>query len=633
MSKKKSKAVTPPAPRRSWTWRLLAGVPTLMVVLLIGWAGLFLLVAPKLPDTDELFRESDQRSVTLLASDGSRLAMREGSNLVRLDQIAPVLVSAVLATEDHRFYRHFGLDVMGLGRAVWRNLVAGDVVAGGSTITQQLAKNLFLTSERSIRRKAEELALAIWLESRLSKKEILTLYMNRVYLGAGSYGFEAAARRYFGKPASSVDLSEAAMLAGLLKAPSALAPTSNIERARDRATIVLGRMVDVGVISQAQAEAAKSKPARLAPETATDLAGHFLDWVVDDLTTNLGQAGRDLVVRTTLDRRAQIGAENALRTVLARDGVARRVGEGAVVLLDSSGAVRAMVGGESYRTSRLNRATQAKRQPGSAFKPFLYLAALEQGMSPSTQLDDRPVAIRDWRPANFDGKYLGRVSMEEAFAQSLNSAAVRLIQQVGPQKVVATAHRLGIASSLQAVPSLALGTSEVTLLELTSAYLPFATGGLRRQVFAVTEVADDRGRVLYRYVPQDKRVIEARAATSMQAMLRATVERGTGKAARLPDRAAAGKTGTTQDHRDALFVGYAGELVAGVWVGNDDDSPTKGVSGSNLPAQIWRAVMESAPAPQPVLVARAEPGPVQPREDNGLAVILDWIGRTLGGSN
>ena len=614
-------------------------LPSFLVLALLAWAGLFLLVAPRLPDTDQLFADSGQRQVTLLASDGSVLDERgaAGNRLVALEEHAPQLIQAVIATEDHRFYGHFGIDPIGLGRAALANLREGGVVAGGSTITQQLAKNLFLTPERSLTRKLEELVFAIWLEARLTKDQILTLYLNRVYLGAGTYGMDAAAQRYFGKPAKEVSLAEAAMLAGLLKAPTTYAPTNHLDRARGRATVVLGRMTAEGFITAEQELAARAKPARLAPETKTDLAGHFLDWVLDDLTTHLGKVGRDLVVTTTLDRQLQTHAETLLRDTLAGEGTRLAVGEGAIVVIDGSGAIRAMVGGESYRSHRLNRAAGTRRQPGSAFKPFLYLTALQAGMTPESMIDDKPVAIDGWKPENFDGKHRGRVSLAEAFAFSLNTAAARLIQQVTPAKVVATAHRLGIASTLQPVPSLALGTSEVSLLELTAAYGPIATGGIRRPPFAVTEVRDDRGRVLYRYSATETRVIEPRIAGQMQQLLAGAVERGTGRAARRPDRQAAGKTGTTQDNRDAWFVGFADEVTAGVWLGNDDNSPMRSVTGSGLPAKLWREVMTTVPKSRPPLVATASPEPerilppiVREAAENGLALLLDWIEQKFG---
>ncbi|MCS6878344.1 MAG: PBP1A family penicillin-binding protein [Geminicoccaceae bacterium] len=629
----RSRSERPPA----LLWRLLSALPTLLILLLLAWAGLFLVLAPELPDTDSLFADSEQRTVTILAADDSVLATRgvEGARFVGLDEIAPHLVQAVLAIEDHRFYAHFGIDPIGLVRALWSNLAAGEVVAGGSTLTQQLAKNLFLTPERSLKRKLQELALALWLEARLSKDEILVLYLNRVYLGAGAYGVEAAARRYFGKSAKEVTLSEAAMLAGLLKAPSALAPTRDLARARARAEVVLRRMVELGMITPERAAAARARPAALAPETKTDLAGHFLDWLLDDLTDRLGKHGRDLVVRTTLDRQIQLAAEDALRAALAGEGRKRGVEEGAIVVLDARGAVRAMVGGASYRTNRFNRATDARRQAGSAFKPFLYLAALRAGWAPESPIEDRPIALGTWRPENFDGRYRGRVTLEEAFAHSLNAAAARLIQSVGPEAVIRVARTMGIASSLPAVPALALGAAEVSPLELAAAYLPFLAEGLRRPVFAVREVRDDRGRLLYRFAGGAQRVLEPGELSAMRRLLTAVVERGTGRAARLPDRPVAGKTGTSQDFRDAWFVGFSGEFLVAVWLGNDDNRPMDGVTGGSLPARIARAVLEAAPpsrlAPEVAEGWRGSPAPPSAREENGLALLLDWVRRTFGG--
>ncbi len=608
--------------------RLLGLLPGLLLLGLGAWVVLFLVMAPKLPDTAELFRESRQAKVTVLAADGSVIAVRgsSGARFVPLDEIAPLLVDAVIATEDSRFRHHFGVDPVGLGRALVENVRAGEVVAGGSTITQQLAKNLYLTPERSFTRKLQELAFAIWLETQLDKDQILTLYLNRVYLGAGTYGVEAASRRYFGKAAKDLSLPEAAMLAGLLKAPSALAPTNDLDRARLRAGVVLARMRDEGYITEAQATAARLKPAKLAPET-DEIGGYFVDWVLDGLTGHLGKPEQDLVVQTTLDRRLQVAAETAVARTLAKATSRNGVSQAAVVVLDTNGAVRAMVGGRDHQTSPFNRAANARRQPGSAFKPFVYLAAVEAGWRAGNTIDDRPLRIGGWRPANFDGKYRGPITLDEAFAHSVNTSAVRLAQTVGPDKVVAKAHLLGVASSLQAVPSIALGTSEVTLLELTGAYLPFASGGMRRPLYGVEDVTDTAGRVYYRHVPTEVRVIAPAAATAMDHMLVSVVENGTGRAADLGDRPAAGKTGTTQDGRDAWFVGYSGSYVAGVWLGNDDNRPMKGVLGSNLPAQIWREAMLATPRP-----AGPPPTPIaKPRDENGLEWLIGLVKDAVGG--
>ena len=621
----------PPRPRRGRVRRLLGWLPGLLLVTLAAWVVLFMAMAPRMPDTARLFAESEQVKVTVLAADGEPIAVRggNGARFVPLDEISPWLVQAVIATEDRRFRHHFGVDPVGLVRALVDNLRAGGVVAGGSTITQQLAKNLYLTPERSLSRKLQELTLAIWLETRLDKDQILALYLNRVYLGAGAYGVEAAARRYFGKGAADVTLPEAAMLAGLLKAPSALAPTNDLDRARERAAVVLGRMQAEGFITAAQVTAARAKPAKLAPEPE-QIGAWFVDWVLDGLTAHLGKPERDLVVHTTLDRRVQQAAEQAVERTLAKAAVRNRVDEAALVMLEASGAVRAMIGGRDHGDGPFNRAVAARRQPGSAFKPFVYLAALEAGWRPGNLIDDRPLSIKGWQPANFDGRFRGQITLADAFAHSVNTAAVRLAQTVGPDRVAATARQLGVVSALQPVPSLALGTSEVSLLELTGAYLPFASGGLRRPLYGVTKVADATGTVLYRHVATEVRVVPPEAVAGMHELFVAAVAEGTGRAAGLPDRVAAGKTGTTQNGRDAWFVGYAGNWIAGVWLGNDDNRPMKGVQGSNLPAQIWREAMLATPKPR-----REGPPPTpatRPSPGNGLDWLLDLVTGAVGGA-
>ncbi len=618
-----------PAPqsRRSLAGLLARLALSGLLLALVGWVALFLWYAPRLPDTDELFREAQQVRVKVLAADGSTLAERgvSGRPFVRLDEISPWVPKAVVAIEDRRFWDHSGVDPMGIARAAWANMRAGGTVEGGSTITQQLAKNLYLTPERSLRRKLEELVLAIWLEARLSKEQILTLYLNRVYLGAGAYGVEAAAQRYFGKSSGEVTLPEAAVIAGLLKAPSRYAPTSDLGLARERAAIVLTVMEDQGLIGEREAVAAHARPAKLAPE-AVQIGGWFVDWVLEGLTRDLGKPTRDLVVRTTLDPKLQAAAETAVRSLLpAKAGL-----EAAVVVLDDGGAVRALVGGRSYAASPYNRAVSARRQPGSAFKPFVFLTALEQGWTPVTAVEDAPIRIKGWQPANIDGRYHGSVSLTQALAMSMNAAAVRLGEAVKPAEVAATARRLGIASPLPAMASLALGTAEVGVLELTGAYLPIANGGLRRPVWPVESVTDSRGTELYRHRPTEARVLAPAVASQMGGMLRAVVSEGTGRAAALPDRRVAGKTGTTQDNRDAWFVGFDGRLVASVWVGYDDDRPMRGVTGGGLPSRIWREVMRATPPPAQVAEAAPARPRVVPRQDNGLELLLDWVQRKFG---
>ena len=611
-------------PRRRWFLRLLAALPGVLTGLLLLWAAGFYLFAPELPDTDELVASSRQARVTLLAADGGILAERgvSGAPYVRLGEISPWLIRAVLATEDRRFYRHFGLDISGTARALLRNLLSGSYVAGGSTITQQLAKNLYLTPERSLVRKIRELFLALWLEARLSKDQILELYLNRVYFGAGAYGAEAAARTYFAKSARDLTLPEAAMLAGLLKAPSRYAPTRDLARARARAATVLSLMVDAGYIDADAAQKARANPARLAPEGGS-FAAYFTDWVLERLTRFLGKPERDLVIRTTLDPALQRRVEGVIaRRLDGRPGL-----QAAVVVLDANGAVRALTGGRSYRQSRFDRAVAGRRQPGSAFKPFVYAAAFARGYRPDSVIDDRPFTIGDWRPRNAGGRYYGRITLERAFARSVNSVAVRLAHEIGPDRVAALARRMGVTSELRAVPSLALGTSEVSPFELAGAYLPFLTGGIRRPPFAVLRVADTGGRVLYRHVPTEVRVLSPEIAAAMRRLLRAAVERGTGRRARLPDRPVFGKTGTSQNGRDGWFVGFSGRHLIAVWVGRDDDRPVEGLTGGGLPAEIWRDIMKGIPAEKEVVVA-APPSEARERrrEESGLALILDWLG-------
>jgi penicillin-binding protein 1A len=615
-----------PRPRTGILRRIAAIAATGVALLLVGWVALFLWYAPRLPDTDVLFKDAEQARVRVLAADGSVLAERgtAGRPFVRLEEISPWLVGAVVATEDRRFWEHSGIDPVGLARALVANLRAGGTVEGGSTITQQLAKNLYLTPERTLRRKLEELVLAIWLEARLTKEQILTLYLNRVYLGAGAYGVEAASQRYFGKPAKEVSLQEAALMAGLLRAPSRYAPTGDLALARERAATVLRLMADQGVIDEQTLVAARTRPAKLAPE-GREIAGWFIDWVLEGLTRELGKPTEDLVVQTTLDRRLQEGAERAVAELLPdRPGL-----ESAVVLIDREGAVRAMVGGRNYRTSPYNRAVSARRQPGSAFKPFVFLTALDEGWRPTSAVRDAPIRIKDWQPGNNDGRYHGSVSLTQALALSLNSAAVRLGQEVGIGDVVQTAHRLGIETPLPAIASLPLGTGEVTPLELTRAYLPFATSGLRRPEWGVVSVKDKAGRERYRHMPTEARVIEPEQAAEMARMLRAVVTEGTGTAARIEGRQVAGKTGTTQNRRDAWFVGFSGDYVAGVWVGYDDARAMRNVSGSGLPARIWRAVMLETPASETLVAAADRPRP-EVRKDNGLELLMNWVQRTFG---
>ncbi len=557
---------------------------------LIAWYG------SGLPDISRLDGLTRRPSVTLLSADGTMLATFGDlyGAPVQLHELPPHLPQAVLAVEDRRFYSHFGLDLWGVTRAVLANLRAGRIVQGGSTITQQLAKNLFLKPERTIRRKVQETLLALWLERRFSKDQILTIYLNRVYLGAGTYGVEAAARRFFGKSARQVSLYQAAMLAGLLKAPSRYNPVSDRELAAARARWVLAAMVDAGYLTPERAAAAERQPPWLATSALGQGRRYFADWVLEQVSSYVGYSDRDLTVVTTLDPRLQRLADAQVAAVLAGPGKKAGAGQAALVGLAPDGAVKAMVGGRDYSESQFNRATQALRQPGSAFKLFVYLAGLEAGLEPDDTMMDAPVAVGGWHPRNYDGRYYGEVTLRGALARSLNSVAVRLTEQVGRDRVIAAARRLGITSELRPEPSLALGASEVTLIELTAAYAVLANNGVGVWAYGIREVRDDRGRVLYRRSGSGPgRVIALDLLARMNDMLGAVVAWGTGRGARL-DRPMAGKTGTSQDFRDAWFIGYTADLVTGVWIGNDDGQAMKDVVGGGLPARLWRSFMAEA---------------------------------------
>ncbi|HYF55718.1 MAG TPA: PBP1A family penicillin-binding protein [Salinarimonas sp.] len=592
----------PPAPKRGRGRRSILGMLaywTLVAGLwgVIGIAGLVAYHAAQLPPIDQLKIPKRPPNIAILASDGSLLANRgeTGGRSVPLAELPPYLPKAFVAIEDRRFYAHFGVDPVGIARAVVRNLTGRGVMQGGSTLTQQLAKNLFLTQERTASRKIQEAILALWLEANFSKDQLLELYINRVYFGAGSYGVEAAAQRYFGKPARAVTVAEAAMLAGLVQAPSRLAPTRNPAAAQARAGLVVAAMADLGVITDAQAKAALAGPATAARGQAGGSANYAADLVMDVLDDFVGAVEGDILVSTTIDPAVQAAAERALTEELAAKGARYNVGQGALVAMRPNGAVKALVGGRDYAQSQFNRATTAKRQPGSAFKPFVYLAALEAGLTPDTVRDDSPVSIRGWSPENYTRDHRGPVTLRDALATSLNTVAVKLGVEVGPRAVVRVAQRLGITSPLQANASLALGTSEVTPLELVGAYAAFANGGTGVIPFVIAGVKTPDGKTIYRRAEGGLgRVIEPSVAAAMNGMMRETLLTGTARKADLPGWEAAGKTGTSQDFRDAWFVGYTGSLVAGVWLGNDDGEPTKRASGSNLPVEVWSRFMKAA---------------------------------------
>jgi penicillin-binding protein 1A len=496
---------------------------------------------------------------------------------LRLKDFPPALPEAVVAVEDRRFWHHFGIDPIGLLRAAAVNIVAGHVVQGGSTLTQQVAKTLFLSNARTAKRKVQELLLTIWLERHFTKTEILEIYLNRVYLGAGAWGMDAAAKTFFNVSARRLTLPQAAVLAGLPRAPSRFNPRVNPAAAIARGKEVLAAMVANDTITEAQAQQAA---ARITFPPAPAASGWFADWIADQSQAVLAP-GADAVLRTTLDSRIQTIAETRTAALLDGPGAAAGVSEGAVIVLDTAtGAVRAMVGGRNFHDSPYNRAVLARRQPGSAFKPFVWLTALETGMTPDDTVLDAPLRIGNWSPTNIEHRYLGDITLEEALAQSINTASVRiLLESGGPRAVAATAARLGIADKLPNNASLALGTGEVGLMELTAAYAPFFNGGNR-----VTPYGLDR-------MPhQTEQVVDPTQAAMMARMLGAVVNRGTGRAAGVPGRFVAGKTGTTQDFRDAWFIGSVKGVLIGVWLGNDDNEPMKTVTGGSLPARLFHDI-------------------------------------------
>jgi 1A family penicillin-binding protein len=602
--------------RASNGWRLalrsahrLRLKPVLAVSLaaLLLSAGYFVYCIATLPIGGGLSVEATPSALLVEANDGQVFATRgvfKGERLLPADLPAN-LSRAVVAIEDRRFYEHGGIDPRAIMRAAWRNL-SGEKIEGASTITQQLARMLYLSPERTFKRKVQEAMLAVWLELQLSKEEILARYLTTAYFGAGVYGIDAAAKRYFGKPAKDLSLSESAMLAGLVRAPSALAPHRNLERARERAGRVLAAMVESGTISREEAEAARRQPAevRVPPETPTG-TNYFVDMVNNDARRLVGAGPADLRLASTLDLKLQSMAESVIAKRLAAEGSAKKVSQAALVAMAHDGAILAMVGGRDYNESQFNRAIQAKRQPGSLFKTFVYLAALQKGFTPQSTLVDRPVQIGEWEPENYGGRYRGQVTLRVAFANSLNSIAVQLSEAVGVPRVIEVAKKLGVQSDLPAVPSLALGSAEVSLLEMTRAFAAIAANVDNVEPYGVRAIRRGDQALYTKPAVTLRPAADQAARADMRDLLASTVREGTGKAARLPVPVA-GKTGTTQEHRDAWFIGFTSDFVVGVWIGNDDNSPTNGVTGGSLPATIWREfVTQAGPARANSAVAAA----------------------------
>ncbi len=580
-----------------WSLRIAA----IGVWIFIALIGLLAFYAYDIPDVDKILAATRQPTVTVNARDNTHL-LTLGDIYgfpVDLNELPPALSQAVLATEDRRFYSHFGLDLLGLARAAYANLNAGRIVQGGSTLTQQLAKNLFLSPKRTLKRKVQELILSLWLEQKFSKEQILTVYLNRVYLGSGTYGVEAASRRYFKKSAKDMNTYESAMLAGLLKAPSRYNPVHNLELAKKRTSQVLANMVAAGYLSESEKEGFNKGSVGIKPLKTSRRSRYFTDWILSQVSGYVSPGNADIVVTTTLDKILQMDGERAVAKALKR-GKGLNVSQAALIAMTPNGAVRAMIGGADYGVSQYNRATQAKRQPGSAFKPIVFLAGLEKGLRPSSKFMDEPLKIEDWSPRNFTRRYQGKVSMTDALSKSINTVAVSISETVGRDNVIAIARRLGITANLLSAPSIALGVNGVSLIEMTASYGAFASGGFGVWPYGIEKIKDGDGKILYsRQGSGPGRVIKAQIAGAMNAMLSKALEEGTGKAANF-SRHVAGKTGTSQNNRDAWFIGYSADLIAGVWMGNDNQDPMKNITGGGLPAKAWRDFMIAAHTRIPV---------------------------------
>ena len=579
-------------------WSLVVGL-----WLAIGGVGMVAWVGAHLPPIQSLEIPKRPPSIQIVDMQGRALARRGdlAGEPLPLKEMPGYVPKAFVAIEDRRFYEHYGIDPFGIGRAFVANVLHRAVAQGGSTISQQLAKNLFLTQERTITRKLQEAMLALWLERKFSKTQILEMYLNRVYFGSGAYGIEQASLRYFGKSARQITLAEAALLAGLVKSPSRLAPTRNFDGAEKRAKVVLKAMAELKFITLTTERTALARPPRILAQASTGSVNYVADWVMDALNDALGHVDEDIVVQTTIDANLQASAEKSLNDELAQKGDKNGVAQGALVAMTPDGAVRALVGGRNYADSQFNRAVAAKRQPGSAFKPFVYLTAVEHGLTPDTVREDKPISVKGWQPENYNHEYFGPVTLTRALALSLNTVSVRLTLELTPMAVVRTAYRLGIASRLEPNASIALGTSEVSMLELVGAYAPFANGGYALIPRVIDKITAANGKVLYaRNIQQLGRIIDARYVAMMNSMMAETLTIGTAHKAALPGWPAAGKTGTSQDFRDAWFIGYTAHLVTGVWLGNDDGTPTKHVTGGSLPVEIWSRFMRSAHQGVPV---------------------------------
>jgi penicillin-binding protein 1A len=591
-------------PRRTPLGRVLYWGTVVGVWGLIFIASLVVVFAWDLPDISKLYDVKRQPTISYLDRSGALIAVRgsQAAPPVDLKALPKYVPDAFIAVEDRRFYYHLGFDPIGIIRAARNDIFRrkpGQNLSGGSTITQQLARNIFLSPDQNWRRKIQELLLAVELELKYSKDEILALYLNRVGFGGGANGIEAAAKRYFDKQAKDLTLAEAAMLAGSIKGPSRYNPVYSPERTAQRATLVLNLMVATKKITPAERDAALATKVVVHRSLANQNAGYFIDWIDAKVRTLVGEPLEDLVVETTLDLPIQMAGENAVQQIIARDAKTRGVQQGALVALDGEGRVRAYLGGSAYDETQYDRAANAQRQAGSSFKPFVYLTAMEQGRTPDMPVVDEPVTIGNWTPRNYTGRYLGPITLQIALAQSVNTVAAKLASEVGTANVAETARRLGITGRIQTDPSMALGAVEVTPVQMAQSFAAFANGGFKTQAYGIERIRTATGgRLLYdRGVERQPRspVIGSPALQYMNQMLRQVVVSGTGTRARIPGYDLAGKTGTTSDYKDAWFIGYTGGFIAAVWVGKDDNTPmARGVTGGGPPAEIWHNFMAAA---------------------------------------
>ena len=589
--KKTTKRKKRESKQRLATRRIILIFLSFLVITFSGWLLYCFLT---LPDIEQAVARTRQPSTTITAENGNEVKTFGSvySEVIHLNELPSYVPDAIISTEDRRFYSHFGFDIVAFTRAMLTNIFMGRYAQGGSTISQQVAKNLFLTQQKTIKRKTQELLLAFWLEHKFTKEQILTLYLNRVYLGAGTYGIEAASQKYFQKSSRDMNLLESAIIAGMLKAPSRYNPFASEERALSRAKVVLQNMVNNNTLTEKQMRYALTLPIGEDKSYKVQGADYFADWVYREVNDYIGERDSDIYVYTTLNQEIQENAEKILRQAIL-SAKNRNVSEGAVVVLDKQGEVKAMVGGIDYRKSQYNRAVSALRQPGSAFKPFVYLTALQNGWKPQDIIEDVPLSIGKWKPENYDKKYHGSVTLSDALAKSLNLATINLSESLSRKDIIRTAKKMGISTPIENSPSLALGTFEVRVLDMATAYSSIANGGYATWPHAIKEIYTRDGYQLYqREADTQNRILDEQAVAELTTILEQVIRQGTGRKAKISGFAA-GKTGTTQDYRDAWFVGFTDKYIIAVWVGNDDNSPMKGITGGTLPAEIWRKIAQS----------------------------------------